>query len=248
MTKQATLVALYGTKDARFAQFILDCQAAVASALGDAFEPYTLEQVHATIVGLERRQGTRNQNRNFWQHQARSLEMDLDGYIDFLQNTTLLPFDVQFGAYEERDYPFTSDPFQRGLETRPYDRSFVVWHDKVVVMGWPVVEDAHGQERHRYPLTLERIRRIAQQYGLLHGYHRTEEAVDNDLYMRIGLIGPPAVATASFLHDIRRTLSEWPPLTLSITINDLSIARYQDDRLPTETTVAIPVTKYAATA
>ena len=98
MTKQATLVSLYGDKDPRLAQFIRGCQAAVASALGDAFEPYALGQVHATIVGLEKRQGTHNQNRNFWQYQTRLEEMDVEGYVDFLQNTALLPFDVQFGG------------------------------------------------------------------------------------------------------------------------------------------------------
>ena len=101
------------------------------------------------------------------------------------------------------------------------------------------------QESRRYPHTLEKIRRAAQQYGILHGSHRSKEAVDNDLYMCIGLIDPNVVATESLVYTVRRSLSERPPLTLAMTVNDLSIVTYEDERLPTATTSSLPVTEYA---
>jgi len=50
---QVTLVSLYGDKQSDLAGAISKCQELVAQAVGKAFRPYDLRQIHATLVGLE---------------------------------------------------------------------------------------------------------------------------------------------------------------------------------------------------
>ena len=57
--RQLTLVAWLGDKPDALARILIDCQESIGAKLGQAFEPYALEQIHATVVGLERVAGTR---------------------------------------------------------------------------------------------------------------------------------------------------------------------------------------------
>jgi len=240
---QTTLISLYGDKRPDFAAAITQCQQSVSQALGSAFTPYDLRQIHATIVGLERRIASPLFNANFAKHRGRDVVMDFAGYFTYLRTCGLLPFEVQIGGFANRDYPFTS------RKTRPYDRTFSVQGDKIVLMGWPVRGEplaappataaASSQEARIYPTTLHTVRHAAQRFGILHGYHRTLTDVDNDLFFRIGLVDPKAVtpATTSALEaQVRQHLSAQPPLVIEIRLEDISIAAYEDDRLPLAST------------
>ena len=236
---QVTLIALYGDKQDDFATAITRCQQIAAQAVGSAFTPYDLCQIHATIIGFERHIASPVFNANFAKHRGRDVVMEFDGYLTYLRGCGLFPFEVQLGGFANRDYPFTS----RG--TLPYDRSFSIQGDKVVVMGWPLRGEpfkappdtpaACSREARIYPATLDAIRLAAQRYGILHGYHRLLTDVDNDLFFRIGLIDPKALtaATTSTLEgQVRQFLSSQPPLVIEIRIEDICIAAYEDDRLP----------------
>jgi hypothetical protein len=121
--------------------------------------------------------------------------------------------------------------------------------DKVVLMGWPVRGEpftaapatpaASSPEARIYPATLDTMRHAAQRFGILHSYHKTLTDVDNDLFFRIGLVDPKAVtpATTSALEtQMRQHLSTQPPLVIEIRLEDISIAAYEDDRLPVAST------------
>lgn len=242
MTTQLTLVSLYGDKHRDFAALIAECQQLAVQVLGSAFSPYDMRQIHATIIGLQRRRASAC-NANFLKHRGKDVAMDLPGFLATLRACEQIPFEVQLGGFAQRDYPFTS------RKAIPYERSFSVQGDKLVVMGWPVCGEprpalpatpaATSRDTRIYPRTLDLIRRTAQRYGILHAYHRLEADVDNDLFFRIGLVDPEAMtapATLALEHRARQLLSTRPPLVIRIRIEDIYIAAYEDERLPCSST------------
>jgi hypothetical protein len=246
---QVTVISLYGEKKREFATLIAQCQQTVTEAVGNAFQPYKTEQIHATVIGLERQSGTALGNRNFAGFRNRSLAMNLDGFRRYLCECGHLPFEVQIGGFQDRQYPFTS------RKLRPFDRSFSIQGDKVVVMGWPIrgepvsipptAPEAFMHENRIYPPTLDEIRHAAQSFGILHSWHRTVTDVDNDLFFRIGLIDPkslPLGAVRTLEQRIREHLASERPLIFEITSKDIFIAAYQDDTLPLSSTRVWPIT------
>jgi hypothetical protein len=246
---KVTVISLYGEKTSDFALAVTQCQQSVTQAVGSAFTPYDLRQIHATVIGLERRIASAMFNANFAKHRGRDVLMEFDGYLAYLRGCGLLPFEVQIGGFANRDYPFTS----RGI--RPFERSFSVQEDKVVLMGWPIRGEpfplkappatpaSFSQEARIYPTTLDSIRHAAQRFGILHGYHKALTNVDNDLFFRIGLINDPKslkpetkTKLESQVSNVRRDLSNQPPLVIEIRLEDICVAAYEDDRLPLEST------------
>ena len=250
---QVALVALYGEKKGELSQLrelIESCQDYVKDHLGTAFKPYAPEQVHATIVGLERCSGTARQNLNFArQHRRpRAIQMDFEGLLGFLRSSGRLPFEAQIAGFRDREYPFVSDPFETNNDYRPYDRSFSIQGGIVVMVGWPIrgrpwdtaptMPHEFVQESRVYPLTLDKIRRAAQRYGVLHGYHRTNTAVDNDLFFRIGLLrsAPSEQFTRILSQEVRARLSNTAPVIVEITLENLYVVAYESSELPVDTT------------
>lgn len=242
MSTQVTLVALYGDKRDEFAAAISACQRLVSDVAGAAFEPYELHQVHATIVGMERHRAPAY-NANFHKHRGQEAAMDFDGFLAYLRSCDLLPFEVRLGGFRRDEIPFTS------RDRSPYERSFSLQGGKVVMIGWPARSAGEGgpardtgasqQGIAIYPSTLDAIRRTAQRYGILHAYHQTAGDVDNDLFFRIGMLVPGAKTRASagsIEHVAREVMSSRAAIRVPIGLQDLRIAAYQDDRLPTSST------------
>lgn len=242
MTTHVTLVSLYGDKSKEFAAVITQCQQLVTKAAGSAFTPYDIRQIHATIIGLERHRAPAY-NANFSKHRGRDAAMDFDGFLSYLRGCGHIPFEVHLGGFAHREYPFTS------RKTLPYERSFSVQNDKIVVMGWPLrgeplssppmTHTAALHESRMYPPTLDLIRHAAQRYGILHGYHRAATDVDNDLFFRIGTVDPKAMTpftTSTLEIQARQVLSAQRPVVIEIRLEDICIAAYEDDRLPESST------------
>lgn len=242
MTTQVTLVSLYGDKHRDFAALIAECQQLAVQALGSAFSPYDVRQIHATIIGLERCRASAC-NANFLKHRGKEVAMDFTGFLATLRACEQIPFEVQLGGFAPRDAPFTS------RKAVPYERSFSVQGNKLVVMGWPVCGEPRPappaapavprREARIYPPKLDLIRRTAQRYGILHAYHRAETDVDNDLFFRIGLVDPEAIAEPAIRaleHHARQLLSTRPPLVIRIRLEDIHVAAYEDERLPWSST------------
>jgi len=242
MPTQLTLISLYGSKTGNLAAAIARCQEIADRTVGAAFTPYDMHQIHATIIGLERHHPPAD-NANFSKHRDHDVAMDFAGFLAYLRGCEYIPFRVQVGGFANRDYSFTS------RNKPPYERSFSVQGDKVVVMGWPVRGEpiaaspgtpaARAQEARTYPPTLDAIRRAAQSFGILHPYHRTDADVDNDLFFRIGLIRPEATtpsAVRALEMQVRQLLSAQRPLVIEVRLGDIYLAAYDDDRLPVSTT------------
>jgi hypothetical protein len=209
---------------------------------GVRFYPSSLPQMHATVVGLERRRQDGLENRNFHALRGCSKVMRLPELFRFIINCDHFPLWVQIGGFEDRDYSFQS----RGA--RPYQRSFSLQGRIAVVIGWPVRAERRADEqlfagiapRHREeadcPAILEDLRRSFQRFNVLHRWHQTPADADDDLYIRLGLFeGELHTSERSSIEDeIRRALSESPPLIVQLTVSDLAVVSYpaDDETLP----------------
>jgi hypothetical protein len=240
--KQATLVSLIGKKPDALVGLLNASQAIIREDLGEYFEAYAIDQIHATIIGLERIEDTpaHHYNRNFWRLRQHKAVMDLQGYLKFLRLSDHFPLKIQIAGFQNRQYPFTS----RG--EIPYRRSFTIQGNNVVIMGWPLHKKSQSNavssvndnfsESQLYPNTLDHLRRTAQRFNILHAYHWKPTAVDNDFYFRIGLLRNPAALSIDLMnelsHRVREYLSQRSPVVVEISHSDLCIAVYTDERLP----------------
>src|SRR5262249_37040328 len=131
----ATVVAFYGEKPGRLADFIAMLHERLGSALGPAFVPYPPAQVHATLVGLE---GERSRatgelvNRDFAELRRQRRIMNVAGALRRIASSPALPLPIRIGGFApDVDHGFAS----RGQH--PYRRSFSVQGENVVAIGWP---------------------------------------------------------------------------------------------------------------
>ncbi len=228
-----SLVAFYGKKPAPLNQLLENIQRYLSQLPG--FAAYHIEQVHATVLGCE---GSKMSagiiSKWFYLRRNEIRYLDCDNWLKYLQNGNLLPFNICFGGYKsDRDYNFLS------RNQHPYDRSFQL--QKVddttyipVLIGW-------SKQDELITLVLDRLRRDAQQFNLLHKYHSTADSVDNDFYLRLGTIHSPLsmdeIATVE--NQLRQILTTMPAIEIPLSQKDLAFARYQDLSLSLATTKTI---------
>ena len=241
--RQVTAVALYGQKPSGLRDLINEYQDLIETETktqsGLSFKPYDLDQVHATVVGLERCIGSALLNLNFMKWRGRPQQMNFEGLLTYFRSCAPLPFEVQIGGFQNREYPFTS----RGQ--KPYERSFSVQGDKAVVMGWPLCGDPAASlpvsasawvvESRRYPTVLDALRRHCQHFGILHGYHRQFTDFDNDFYFRIGIFSPSAIPQGfaqQLQSKVQQHMGNRQPEVFQVTLADIFAVSYDDETLP----------------
>ncbi len=226
--RQATLVAFYGQKRGPLGHLLRTWQDQLDRSVqqlgaGIVFRPYPLAQVHATVLGLERLPQPALYNRNMLDFRGELRAMRLPELFGFILESGHLPFDAQFGGFEDCDYPFRS----RGA--RPFDRSFSIQGRTAVVIGWPVraARDRRSSAPD-WPLILDELRRSAQRFGVLHRWHPEPSDVDNDLYLRLGLLDGELAASQRELveQEMRRALSASSPSTVRVGPSDLAVVAY----------------------
>src|SRR2546421_11087422 len=78
-------VAFYGPKTGRLRELLAGVQAMIAEQVGADFRPYTLDQVHATLIALNGvREGGTIVNEYLLEHAGERREMDLPRGMDIL--------------------------------------------------------------------------------------------------------------------------------------------------------------------
>jgi hypothetical protein len=223
--RRATIIALYeDEKPADLQRIILEMQRQVQQTCGDAFVPRPLGDVHATIIGLEN-VGTLT-SRNEFDKLRRLIPPNTDvvGLSGFLRKALDDdPLTVQFGGFQDRDYPLTS----RGA--RLFDRSFVVSGDKVVLIGWPVDESGLPTD------LLARLRRRATGFGARHRYHHSPDDGDPDVYMVIGELAEEASGRAEVV-DMMRAAAARSTCRVTLSAQRIRVAIYENPRLPAAST------------
>jgi hypothetical protein len=161
-----TLVAFYGPKPDALSTLIAAAQEVLGAEVGSAFRPRALDDVHATILGLEDAPGCAGDVGAFIAAQLRAA-----------------PIELQFGGFSPDETALLS----RGRSL--HERSAVLAGGRAVVIGWPV-------ERGRPTARLGELRRDCARFGAVHKYHRGTTAPDPDVYMVIGDTDAPRAETA----------------------------------------------------
>jgi hypothetical protein len=240
--RQATLVAFYGPKRGPLGRLLHSWQDRLGRSIRQlgaqlVFRPYPLAQIHATLPGLEKSLGPDLHNRNMQELRGQMRAMRLPELFGSILDSGQLPLDIRFGAFEERDDPFRS----RGA--RPYHRSFSIQGRTAVVIGWPVRTEGHPTPE--WPSTLEELRRGAQRFNVLHRWHREPADLDNDLYLRLGLLDGELAEPQRELveQEMRRALGKAPSLTLRIGPSELAVVAYPagEETLPVDRCEVVPL-------
>lgn len=245
MARQVTLVAFAGAKPGPLATLIDELDGRLSAALGPAWRPYAGDQVHATLIGLECVPGSLRLNRNFSTARGRSVAMDVPGLVRHVAHELRMPLSIRFGGFAADECPFTS----RGRS--PSERSFSIQPARAaggraiaVLMGWPVRRSPVSAVPWMYPRSLDALRRDAQDHGVLHAWHARPADVDNDLYLRLGLLADDVDAerVARVETEIRGWLAKRPPVIVDLLADALSLIGYIDETLPLSTSRRVPVT------
>ena len=206
-------VAFYGPKTGRLRELLTGVQALIGEHVGAGFRPYTLEQVHATLIALNGvREGGTIVNEYLLEHAGVRQEMDLPRVMDILARRFAAPLRVRIGGFRpDQAVPFSS----RGQHLA--ERTFSVQGEAFVLVGWPT-DSLTGACR-----PLDELRRELNAAGVLHRYHARADDIDNDLHLVVGHhAGAPASALARATAAVRDMLAA-DPADLAIGLSDVKI-------------------------
>jgi len=227
-------VALYGPKAGPVRDFLAGVQALIAGQVGRDFRPYSLEQIHATLIALNAVRDPATGmivNEYFLEHAGAGVEMDLPRAMRILAAHFADPLAVRIGGWRpDRPAPFLS----RGVPL--HERAFSVQRNAFVLIGWPVAAiDGNGRP-------LDSLRRDMNAAGVLHKYHRRDADVDDDLYLVVGHhAGAPASAVERAAEAVRDKLAD-EPLDVAIGLGDVTIVAADSHTLaPPVFTGTVPV-------
>jgi hypothetical protein len=209
-------VAFYGPKTGPLRDLLTGVQAMIAAHVGARFLPYSLGQIHATLIALN---GVRDPqtgvivNEYLLAHAGVRREMDLPRVMDILVRAT--PLQVRIGGFRpSQELPFTS----RGRNLA--ERTFSVQDNAFVLVGWPA-DSLAGAGRTQRPL--DELRREMNAANVLHRYHVRATDVDNDLHLVVGHhSGAPLDALARATAAVRDRLAA-DPVDLAIGLADVKI-------------------------
>lgn len=234
-SRQVTIAMSYGEKPAPLAALLLECQQQMRHFFDTRFKHYDLPQIHATLISLERTTEAGWINPHYCRRYVRSATMDFDGILNYLRSGAegLLPLRIQVGGFQDRDYPLSSQG------RRPYERSFLIDKDKVVMMGWPIRLAGEGHSD-----SLDTIRTHFERFNVVHKYYRKPGDVDNDFYFRIGLLDASLVSAEEKRQAetmIRETLASMQPLEITIGLCDLSFVGFTEETLSPDGSTSISV-------
>ena len=221
---QLSLVALFGEKQQTYPdlwKLIEELQNALTATLGKRiFEPYGEYRVHGTLIGLEGyREGKFVWNTNFNSNGKIRIPMNLSGLLDFvLTKNPVLPVTIQIGGFiKNKVYPFTS----RGQS--PYLRSFSIQGDIAVAVGWPI-------QNQLYTSGVDALRRSMNQFNVLHKYHDSVSAHDNDFFFVLGNVSKDLNQNMIELcqNRLRDILSHNKIPPIQISKNQLNVVAYTE--------------------
>jgi hypothetical protein len=215
---QLTLVAFYGPKPVPLARLVAAIHTEIAaSPLAPYFRPYTVAQIHATIVGLERAEYHGLKNANFAAIRGEQAVMNLERALALARAWPALT--IRFGGFKPEDRQLTSQGHS------PYVRSFQLRlrQQKVVLIGWS--HQAGNFERHTMLWALRR--HFGQAANVWPKYDN-----DSDLFLALGELAIPeeeARATGNACIRLEATVRDQlsgAPIDVPLTAADLAFVCY----------------------
>ena len=201
---RSTVVAWYETLPDELALLVERVQVGAGQLLGDTFTPREPTQVHATLIGLE----------------SAAAPYDPAPLAAHLREALSPPWTIRFGGFTPSDRRWRS----RGLPL--HERMVGVYGSKVVLIGWPVVDDAPQR-------ILAELRLRCAEFGVTHSY-----GDDPDVYLVLGEVtgGPTAHVVSVIRHELEAT-----PVFVPLSVADLSLVTYDDTTLPRASTTWRPL-------
>jgi hypothetical protein len=175
-----TAVALYGTKTGDLKILLETVQALVSERLRDRFRPYTLDQIHGTVIrldGVADAQAGLIVNLRYLEVTGIPRAMDHARALEILATHLIPPLSIRLGGYGLGTAATFSSRGQH-----PHERMFSLQGDAFVLVGWPVSTVANGSA----PGPLDDLRRAMNDANIVHWYHRSSTDIDNDLHLVIG--------------------------------------------------------------
>lgn len=190
-----TLVAFYGKKPKPLISLINSCLYSLhKSPIARYFIPYTLYQIHATIIGLEFfYYSGRFVNNNYYNQHQKKTSIKSDNFPKLIDET--FPVTIRIGGFNETYYGFTS------FEKTPYERTFHINRttSKVILIGWPF-----QQENPQVKILSELRSNFENECNIAHKYHN-----DKDLFFVLGKLSfPPEIEESTFDRWIKQTEEE----------------------------------------
>jgi hypothetical protein len=200
-----TAVALYGPKTGELKGLLETVQALLSESLRDGFRPYTLDQVHGTVVRLDGTadaQTGRVVNRRYLEITGIPRAMDHARALEILAARLTPALSIRIGGCE----PDTAAAFSsRGQH--PHERMFSVQGNAFVLVGWPVSTVTDGISSR----PLDELRRAMNEANILHWYHESATDVDNDFHLVVGHHdGVPEHETKDAVRAVRAYLARHP--------------------------------------
>ena len=169
-----TAVALYGTKTGEFRELLETVQAMLGERLRASFRPYSLDQIHGTVIRLDgvADPGTgRIANQRYLDATGVPRAMDHARAMEILTAHLTPPLNIRIGGYR----PDTPAAFaSRGQH--PHERMFSVQGNAFVLVGWPesTVRESVPESTvpdDAAPRPLDELRRAMSEANILHWYH-----------------------------------------------------------------------------
>ncbi len=200
-----TAVAFYGAKNGALKDLLESVQAICAGKLGAGFRPYTLDQVHSTVVRLDGALHAPSGlivNPHYLDVAGIPRAIDYARALQIITSRLTPPLSVRIGGFTPgRAAAFSS----RGQS--PHERSFSAQGGALVLMGWPVSTVINGLS----DKPLDDLRRRMNDANILHWYHRSWDDVDNDAHLVVGHYeNSPPRDVAAAVGAVRGYLSRRP--------------------------------------
>jgi hypothetical protein len=175
-----TAVALYGTKAGAVRRLLETVQEICSEKLGERFRPYTLDQVHGTVIrldGVTDPQTGTIVNQHYLEFTGIPRAMDYARALEILTAYLTPPLRIRIGGHR----PNSPTKFL-SREQHPFERMFSAQDGAFVLVGWPVGTVMNGISRR----PLDELRRKMNDANILHWYHRSSIDIDNDFHLVIG--------------------------------------------------------------
>jgi hypothetical protein len=212
-----TAVALYGPKPEPLKGFLNNVQDILHRQVGAAFRPYSLEQIHGTLVRLDWLIDSRSGlliNAHYRDATGTSSPMLPDRAMEILDSSLKSPLDIRIGGHEpEGRATFSS----RG--TPPHERMFSVQGQAFVLVGWPLSTIRCGIA----DKPLDDLRRKMNSAHIMHWYHKSHADIDNDFHVVVGhhADASPSVTSAA-AKEVRNYLTKHP-IEISVDVRQVAI-------------------------
>lgn len=232
-----TLVAYYGQKPEPLKSLLNSCIESISkSSIANFYIPYSSNQIHATIIGLEWFEDSgRFINKNFHIKYGKKARLKFDLLPNILDR--VFPLSIRIGGFSDTFSGFMS------FGKIPYERSFQIHRatNKLILIGWPHITGNFQKESlAKLRSTLEKKCNIAHKYPW-----------DNDLYFVLGDIRKPdMIEEYQFEHsliqmeEIIRTQLCREPIDFTLDKKNLSFVSYSSPDLNESTSRFFPFELY----